>query len=176
MSFHLGANSETNLVGVEPGLVLCTRHAILITEQDFGVFEGLRLLERQRFLVAAGASRTLDSYHIADLLGVGHALDNVPYVQGVRQWQTPLCNKVARAMRTASLELRVPLHWGRVWDRLLGDLDPDAFEHERALYVLRYQATHPPLLANNGKLIPQYPLDDPPHFQGLRKLAKVLAA
>jgi hypothetical protein len=69
----------------------------------------------------------------------------------------------------------VPLTWGRVWDRLLGDLDPDALEHERHLYVLRYQATHPPVLVN-GKLTAQYPLDDGPHFQGLRAAAKIKAA
>jgi peptidoglycan L-alanyl-D-glutamate endopeptidase CwlK len=175
MTYRLGPASEANLVGVEAGLVLCTRHAILITRQDFGVFEGLRMLERQRRLVLAGASRTLDSFHIADELGVGHALDNVPFVDGRLQWQLPCCNQVARAMRTASLELKVPITWGRVWDRLLGDLDPDALEHERHLYVLRYQATHPPVLVN-GTLTAQYPLDDGPHFQGLRKVAKVKAA
>jgi peptidoglycan L-alanyl-D-glutamate endopeptidase CwlK len=175
VSFQLGATSEANLVGVEPGLVRCTRHAITITRQDFGVFEGLRLLERQRKLVLCGASRTLDSFHIADLHGIGHAVDNVPFVDGRLQWQTPCCNEVAKAMRTASLELQVPITWGRVWDRLLGELDPDQFEHERHLYVLRYQAKHPPLLIN-GKLVPQYPLDDPPHFQGLRVAIKDRAA
>jgi peptidoglycan L-alanyl-D-glutamate endopeptidase CwlK len=174
MTYRLGPASEANLVGVEPGLVLCTRRAIQITRQDFGVFEGLRLLERQRGLVACGASRTLDSYHLADLLGVGHALDNVPHVDGRLQWQMPCCNQVAIAMRKASLELRVPLTWGRVWDRLLGDLDPDNLEHERHLYVVRYQVTHPPILVN-GKLVPQYPLDDGPHFQGLRQTAKIKA-
>lgn len=175
MTFRLGATSEANLLGVEPGLVLCARHALVITRQDFGVYEGLRLIERQRGLVASGASRTLDSYHIADLNGIGHALDLLAYVERRLQWQTPLSNKVAVAMRTASIENRVPMTWGRVWDRLLGDLDPDDLEHERALYVLRYQATHPPLLVN-GKLKPRYPLDDPPHFQGLRKVAQVVAA
>jgi peptidoglycan L-alanyl-D-glutamate endopeptidase CwlK len=175
MSFQLGATSEANLVGVEPGLVRCTRHAITITRVDFGVFEGLRLLERQRKLVEAHASRTLDSYHIADLNGIGHAVDNVPYIDGHRQWQMPLCNEVAIAMRTASLELHVPLTWGRVWDRFLGDLDPKHLEHERFLYVLRYQATHPPLLVD-GVLRPQYPLDDGPHFQGLRVAIKDRAA
>lgn len=172
MNFVFGPASEANLVGVDAGIVLCTRRALEITRQDFGVFEGLRLLERQRGLVACGASRTLDSYHIADRFGIGHAVDNVPYVNKRLQWQMPCCNEVAIAMRKASLELEVPLTWGRVWDRLLGDLDPDNLEHERALYVLRYQAKHPPLLIN-GKLVPQYPLDDGPHFQGLRQPAKL---
>lgn len=175
MSFHLGAKSEAELVGVDAGIVNCVRLAITFTEQDFGVYEGLRKLERQVKLVAAGASRTLDSYHIADDRGIGHALDLLPFIEGRLQWQDPLGIKIARAMHKADAQLRTCLTWGGVWDRQLGWLDPDDLEGSIEAYVARYRKTHPPVLVN-GKLKPRHPLIDIPHFQGLRDRAKVITA
>jgi peptidoglycan L-alanyl-D-glutamate endopeptidase CwlK len=154
VSFRLGARSEANLVGVDPGIVATVRKAILISEIDFSVHEGVRKLERQKKLVASGASRTLDSYHLT-----GDAVDLVPYVDGVLRWEHALCNEVARAMLEASGQLGVRLVWGRVWDTELVELDPDDFEGERALYVERYQRVH-------GKK--KWPLDDGPHFQRVK--------
>jgi peptidoglycan LD-endopeptidase CwlK len=152
--FRLGAKSEENLAGVDERLVACVRYAIACTEQDFGVFEGLRSVERQKKLVLSGASRTMKSYHLT-----GEAVDLVPYVDGRLQWQMPLCNRIAAAMREASVKLDVPLVWGRVWDRRLGQLDPDKLEPAHAAYVERYQRA-------NG--VARFPLDDGPHFQLVR--------
>lgn len=152
MTFVLGQTSEANLVGVQPKLVCCVRYAIKRTSQDFGVFEGLRSLERQKKLYAAGASRTLDSYHLD-----GHAVDLVPYVDGRLQWQAPLCIEVAKWMQAASLALSVRLVWGAVWDRELGSLSQDLGDEVDA-YVSRYKQAHP------GKK----PLIDYPHFQLVR--------
>lgn len=152
--FRLGAKSEEALAGVNTRLVACVRYAIACTEQDFGVFEGLRSVERQKKLVASGASRTMKSLHLT-----GDAVDLVPYVDGRLQWQMPLCNKIAEAMREASYRLGVQLTWGRVWDRRLGQLDPDKLELAHAAYVERYQRV-------NG--VARFPLDDGPHFQLVR--------
>ncbi len=64
MSFKLGAKSLANLEGVYPVLVKIVKRAIEISEVDFGVYEGVRTLERQKKLVASGASKTLNSMHI----------------------------------------------------------------------------------------------------------------
>jgi peptidoglycan L-alanyl-D-glutamate endopeptidase CwlK len=154
VSYRLGTKSEANLVGVDPRVALVVRRAILLTEIDFAVHEGVRTLERQKKLVASGASRTLDSYHLT-----GDAVDLVPYVDGVLRWEHALCNEVARAMLEASGQLGVRLVWGRVWDMELMELDPDDFEAERALYVQRYQRIHGPK---------KWPLDDAPHFQRVK--------
>lgn len=177
MSFTLGATSEANLLHVESGIVRCARRAIVITTQDFGVFEGIRMLERQRKLVAAGASRTLDSYHIPDKDGIGHALDLVPFIDGRLQWQMPCCLLVAAAMHRASCELGVPLTWGAVWDRLLNELDPKHLGSEVQRYRARYIAAHPAVWIDAEWHQPE-PLIDGPHFQGVRGkgAAKVLAA
>jgi len=153
MTFALGTTSEANLIGVEPKLICCVRYAIKRTAQDFGVFEGLRSLERQKKLVAAGASRTLDSYHLD-----GHAVDLVPYVDGRLQWQAPCCIEVAKWMHAASLALSVRLVWGAVWDRELASLSATDLEDEVDGYVRRYKQAHP------GKK----PLIDYPHFQLVR--------
>lgn len=175
MSFKLGATSETNLLHVESGIVRCARRAIVITTQDFGVFEGIRMLARQRLLVAAKASRTLDSYHIPDADGIGHALDLVPYIDGRLQWQMPCCIEIAKAMHRASHELGVPLTWGAVWDRLLGDLDPRHLASEIQRYRERYKALHPAVFVDGEWHVPE-PLIDGPHFQGLRPAVKGAAA
>lgn len=151
MSFRLGKASEANLVGVDGRLVQVVRRAILITDIDFMVHDGLRTLEEQKRLVATGASRTLDSLHL-----VGKAVDLVPWVNGKLRWEMPLCNEVARAVREAAGQEGVRLIWGRVWDTELIELDPDDFDGERDLYVQRYQRIH-----GNKKR----PLDDGPHFQ-----------
>jgi peptidoglycan L-alanyl-D-glutamate endopeptidase CwlK len=154
MSFRLGALSESNLVGVHPDVVAVVRKAILISEIDFTVHDGLRTLAEQKKLVASGASRTLESYHLT-----GDAVDLVPFVNGKLRWEMPLCNEVARAMLEASGKLGVRLVWGRVWDSELVELDPDDFDGERALYVQRYQRINGPK---------KFPLDDGPHFQRVR--------
>ena len=70
MGFVLGRGSRKKLTGVHPDLVRVVERAIEITDTDFAVIEGLRSPERQRELVAAGASKTLRSRHLT-----GHAVD-----------------------------------------------------------------------------------------------------
>lgn len=154
MSFRFGAASEQQLVGVHPDLVACVRAALLISDVDFAVHDGLRALAEQKKLVASGASRTLDSYHLT-----GDAVDLVPYVGGRLRWEMPLCNEIAKAMLEASGKLGVRLVWGRVWDMELVELDPDDFEGDRAVYVQRYQRIHG---------VKKWPLDDGPHFQRVK--------
>lgn len=154
MSFRFGEKSESNLAGVHPDLVRVVRLALTISDIDFSVHDGLRTLEEQQRLVATGASRTMSSYHLT-----GDAVDLVPYVGGKLRWEHALCNQVAAAMHEAALRLHVRLVWGRVWDMELGELDPEDFEGERALYVRRYQRIHG---------VKKYPLDDGPHFQRVK--------
>lgn len=154
MSFRFGRRSEANLVGIHPDLVAAVRLALTLSDIDFSVHEGMRTLERQKKLVASGASRTLDSYHLT-----GDAVDLVPYVDGHLRWEMGLCNQVAGAMHEACARLRLRVVWGRVWDSELGELDPELFDSERAAYVRRYQRVHG---------VERHPLDDGPHFQRVR--------
>lgn len=154
MNFRLGTISQSRLIDVQVDLARCVRKAIELTEQDFQVFEGLRELDRQRELVARGASRTLDSYHLRDGHGVGHAVDLVPFIGGKVQWQDEPCLAVTRAMHRAAKMFGVPVTWGAVWDLELTKLNADDLDGEIDSYVARHVKDH-------GRK----PLVDRPHFQ-----------
>jgi peptidoglycan L-alanyl-D-glutamate endopeptidase CwlK len=109
--FSLGLKSEGRLVGVHPDLVRVVRRALELSEVDFTVLEGLRTLERQKELVAAGASWTMKSRHLT-----GHAVDLAALLGGQVRWDWPLYHKIAAAMKAAAKELGIPLEWGGDWD------------------------------------------------------------
>lgn len=110
MSYKLGKRSRGRLRGVHPDMVRVVERAIEITEVDFTVLEGLRTEERQRKLVAAGASKTMRSRHLT-----GHAVDLGAWVDGKVDWSWPLYDKIAKAMKQAAKELGVKMTWGGDW-------------------------------------------------------------
>lgn len=114
---QLNARSEKNLVGVHPDLVKVVRKAAELTAVDFIVVEGARSLERQRQLVAKGASQTLKSRHIPDSnrSGLSCAVDVAPVVGGQVRWDWPLYERLAVAMKMAAQDVGVPLEWGGDW-------------------------------------------------------------
>lgn len=110
MTFQLGAKSYARLNGVHPDLVKVVKRAIGISEVDFTVLEGLRTLTRQKQLLAAGATKTLNSRHLT-----GHAVDLGALVAGSVRWDWPLYYKIAAAMKQAAAELSIPVEWGGDW-------------------------------------------------------------
>jgi peptidoglycan L-alanyl-D-glutamate endopeptidase CwlK len=108
--YVLGARSKTRLNGLHKDLVAVVERAIEITEVDFTVLEGMRTLDRQKTLVASGASTTLNSRHLT-----GHAVDIGAYVGGTVRWDWPLYHRLAKAMKTAAAELKVDMDWGGDW-------------------------------------------------------------
>ena len=110
MTFGLSSQSRAKMNGVHRDLVRVVERAIKITEVDFRVLEGMRTLTRQKQLVAAGASKTLNSRHLT-----GHAVDLGALVGGKVRWDWPLYFKIAAAMKAAALELKIPLTWGGDW-------------------------------------------------------------
>lgn len=117
MSYRLGARSLQMLEGVHPKLVAIVKRAIEITAQDFAVHDGLRTLARQKELIARGMSWTLNSRHLRQADGFGHAVDLVPFLNGRLSWNWPACYTVASAVARAAIEADVGLRWGGVWDR-----------------------------------------------------------
>jgi peptidoglycan LD-endopeptidase CwlK len=116
----LDARSITRLQGVHPDLVAIVNRAVEITVQPFIITEGLRTLERQKKLVAAGASTTLRSRHLT-----GHAIDVAAFIDmdgtgdytsgdNIR-WDWPLYKTISIAMKDAAKELKLPIEWGGDW-------------------------------------------------------------
>lgn len=124
--FKLGPRSLARLEGVHPDLVKVVMRAIELTPVDFTVLEGLRTPERQKTLVAAGASQTLKSRHLT-----GHAVDLGAWVDEQVDWSWPLYHKIADAMKTAAKELGVSIICGADWEKF-----PDGphFELDRKAY------------------------------------------
>lgn len=108
----LGSISRKHLIDVHPDLVRVIEHAITQTTVDFRVTEGLRTLERQRQLVKAGASHTLNSRHLT-----GHAVDLVALIDGKVRWDWPLYDCIAVAVLGAADTLDIPVEWGGHWTR-----------------------------------------------------------
>ena len=112
MNFILSIKSKLRLKGVHPDLVAVVNRAIQLTDVDFTVLEGLRTLERQKQLVASGASTTLNSRHLT-----GHAVDLGAVVGGQVRWDWPLYHKIADAMERAAKELSIPIECGANWKK-----------------------------------------------------------
>ena len=124
MGYSLGTRSKQNLSGVHPDLVAVVKLAITITEQDFTVIEGIRNINRQRELVKAGKSTTMNSRHIT-----GHAVDMVPWPV---DWDDlGRFEVMAEAMKQAADELDIPIVWGGDWKSFY---DAPHFELDRKAY------------------------------------------
>jgi len=110
MAFKLSQRSLDRLEGVKPELVDVVKRAIELTTIDFGVIEGLRTEERQKELVAKGASKTMKSKHLT-----GDAVDLMAYIGSRASWEIKCYDEIADAMKAAAKELGVGLIWGCAW-------------------------------------------------------------
>jgi len=110
MAFKLGAKSLANLKGVHPDLVKVVMRAIEITPVDFMVGEGLRSKTQQAANVAKGVSTTMNSRHLD-----GHAVDVLPFVNGAGSYDWKFYFPLAKVMKQAALDVKVPVEWGGDW-------------------------------------------------------------
>lgn len=119
----LNERSLRNLEGVRPDLARVVQRAAEISPVPIVVTEGLRTIERQRELVKAGKSWTLDSRHLT-----GHAVDLVDADN--YRYDIPDMTAIAKAMREAAAELGVKIVWGGDWKQR----DTPHFELDRKAY------------------------------------------
>lgn len=151
-SFKLGDASILELTNVHEDLVSVVKRALELTVQDFAVHDGIRSVVEQKKLMAAGASKTMDSRHLT-----GHAVDLVPYINGKLRWEWEPIYKIADAVRIAAKELEIPIRWGGAWD--INFTDSEALpEYLVSDYVTR--------LKKAGKKA----FIDGPHFELSRKI------
>lgn len=110
--FKLSQRSMNNLVGVHGHLVDIMERSIAITKIDFVIIEGVRTLERQRELVAKGASKTMNSRHLT-----GHAIDIVPLFDGQISWRLALYDELIPYIKAAARDCRYPVECGHDWKK-----------------------------------------------------------
>jgi len=121
------SRSRKNLRGIHPDLRRVIDRALQESPLDFIVIEGLRSEDRQRQLVAEGASQTMKSRHLT-----GHAVDLLPIGHdGKAAFAWPLYDKLGPAVEAAAKAEGVPITWGGRWETLRDgphfELDRDAY-------------------------------------------------
>lgn len=127
MARRFSQRSLNSLRGVHPDLVKVIERALQISPVDFTVIEGLRTVERQKELVATGASRTMNSRHLT-----GHAVDLLPIgPNGRGEFAWPLYEQLAPAVKQAADDLGVKIVWGGDWRSFR---DGPHFELDRLVY------------------------------------------
>ncbi len=148
MSFRLSQRSIDKMEGVDADLVAVTKRAIELTKIDFGVIYGMRTIQEQEKLVAAGKSQTMKSKHL-----VGRAVDLMAYVDGKGCWELNVYDDLCDAMKEAAKELSVAIKWGAAWSE--GDIRtyPGTAEDAMMAYV--------DLRRGQGRR----PFIDGPHFE-----------
>tara|TARA_R110001592_G_scaffold2451_3_gene14440 strand:+ start:450 stop:902 length:453 start_codon:yes stop_codon:yes gene_type:complete len=115
MAFKLSQRSIDKMDGVDKSLVGVVKRAIELTKVDFGVIYGMRTIQEQENLVAAGKSQTMKSKHL-----VGRAVDLMAYVDGKGCWELNVYDDLCDAMKEAAKELGVAIKWGAAWSE--GDI------------------------------------------------------
>lgn len=119
--------SLDSLRGIHPDLRKVMERALQTSPLDFIVIEGLRTQERQRQLVASGASKTMNSRHLT-----GHAVDLLPIgPDGKAAFDWPLYYKLAPAVKQAAKDMGVAIVWGGDWKSFK---DGPHFELDRKVY------------------------------------------
>lgn len=107
--------SKEKLKGVHPDLVKVLELAITYTKQDFSITEGVRTKEQQAIYVRTSKSQTMNSKHLVQKDGYGHAIDVVPYPVS---WELEKFYPIADAIAKAAKELKVTVRWGGAWINL----------------------------------------------------------
>ena len=112
----LDVRSRQRLAGVHPDLVEVVHKCAEITDITFCITEGVRTIDRQKKLIAAGASQTMRSRHLT-----GHAIDFAAMVDfdgdgdlEIR-WDWPLYKRIADKMKEAAKSLDITIEWGGDW-------------------------------------------------------------
>ncbi|APU00888.1 hypothetical protein [Aeromonas phage 59.1] len=115
----LGARSIERLNTINPDLRRVVLKAFETMPFDITVIEGIRTKERQRELVAKGASQTMNSKHLT-----GDAVDLAPYPI---DWNDKSrFNMMADHVLAAAKELSVKVRWGGDWN-MNGDWKDERF-------------------------------------------------
>lgn len=117
--------------GVHPDLIRVLERGLELTPYDFGVTEGVRSEKRQEVLYRTGSSETMNSMHLPQADGYGHAVDLYIIVNGSATWKHKYFRKVVQALFTAAIELGVQIEAGTLWREFIDSphiqLNPDYY-------------------------------------------------
>lgn len=115
MSVKIGEMARKKLETCHPDLRKVIERAAAIGDVEFTVLEGIRTIERQKKLVASGASTTMNSRHLPGPDGFSRAVDVAPLDHGDVSWAWPLYFKLAPIIKQAAKDVGVAIEWGGDW-------------------------------------------------------------
>lgn len=118
---NIPSSGVAKLIGVHPALADLIRNASARCDVPFTVIEGVRTADRQRELVARGASKTMNSRHLT-----GHAIDLWPLdpatgkalPSGTKAAEARLwadLTAISRVVLETAKERGVMVEWGGSW-------------------------------------------------------------
>ena len=110
---RFGKGSMGNLEGVHPLLVDWALE--LVTVMDCSVISGVRDLTTQREYVALGVSKTMNSMHLIQPDGYGHAVDLAPYP--IRWDRTRAFDLLAGVGLGLAFKMGIQIRWGGDWSQ-----------------------------------------------------------
>lgn len=115
--FRIGSRTRANLSGVHPALVAMVEQAIQLTPVDFCVVEGggVRSPEQAQDNAKRGTG-VLNSMHIRQPDGYGHAVDLVAWVDGMPAWTQSYYKQMRPAILQAAAMVGIPIQHGADWD------------------------------------------------------------
>lgn len=119
VTFKFSQKSLNRLNGVHPDLIKVMKEAIKISQIDFGISQGVRTKQEQQALFDQGrktpgkiVTNTLDSKHLPQKDGYGHAVDIACYLNGNITWSEKYYFEVADCVIECARKLNVPILWG----------------------------------------------------------------
>lgn len=124
--YSFSDRSLANMNGLHPDLLEVLEHAIVNAPYDFTVIEGLRTLTRQKALFDAKKSLTMNSKHLVQKDGFGHAFD-LGYIFNNRLDERYTTYEMLNDhLQEVANSLGVKLKWGGTFKRANGKPFVDA--------------------------------------------------
>lgn len=123
MKYRLSNRSRDNLKGVHPSLIELINYAIVDSPFDFGIpkYGGARTKQDQANLYAIGrtvdldkskVTWTLNSKHLIQSDGYGHAFDLYAYIDGKASWNSKYIDAIGNHILKCAKELNINIQWG----------------------------------------------------------------
>jgi peptidoglycan LD-endopeptidase CwlK len=132
--YKLSNKSLDNLKGVHPDLVTLVNRLMELQIIDFTISEGVRTRQRQEELFKSGKSKTLNSKHLIQSDGYGHAVDIYPYPVDMVKVNKGNAQEISRfgllagAIKTLAKLNGISVRWGGDWDSDGQTLDHSFFD------------------------------------------------
>ena len=115
MTFAFSQSSLSRLKGVHPKLIAVAEQALSYGVMDLTILPdgGARTLDKEKEMIAGGHSETLNSKHLIQPDGFGHAIDIAPFPVDFND--IPEFTTMATLMFRAAMDLHIEIVWGGHW-------------------------------------------------------------